>query len=114
MLAQPQKIEHFGWSYAEAKNRYVDELHLSDPDHNPTSSKLLLERSVAKESELCSAGVEQSSIEETHAKQFEFRRIWCTIIQKKLFLLKKGSGMSCFLANISEDILLKPNSQNWS
>ena len=34
------------------KNRYVDELHLRDPGHNPTSSELLLERSIAKESDL--------------------------------------------------------------
>ena len=31
-------------------------------------------------------------------------------IQKKLFLLKKGSGMTFLLVNISEDILLKPQS----
>ena len=41
--------------------------------HNSTSSELLLERSVAKESEPCSAEMEQSSIEETHAKQFEIQ-----------------------------------------
>ena len=51
----------------------MDELHLSDPDHNPTSSKLLVERSVAKESEPCSTEMEQSSIEETHEKQFEIQ-----------------------------------------
>ena len=28
-------------------NRYVDELHLKDPGHNPTSSELLMEMSVA-------------------------------------------------------------------
>ena len=53
------------------KNSYVDELHLNDPDHNPASSVLLLERSVATESEPCSTEMEQSSIEETHTKQFE-------------------------------------------
>ena len=36
----------------QGKNRCVDELHLRDPENNPTSSELLLERSVAKESEL--------------------------------------------------------------
>ena len=51
----------------------VEQLHLNDPDHNPTSSAVLLERSVAKESEPCSTEVEQSSIEETHAKQFEIQ-----------------------------------------
>ena len=34
------------------KNGNVEELHLNDPDHNPTSSELLLERSVAREREL--------------------------------------------------------------
>ena len=52
-------------------NRYVDEIHLRDPGHNPTSSELLLERFIAKESELCSTEIEQSRIEETHATQFE-------------------------------------------
>ena len=33
-------------------DRFVDELHLRDPGHNPTSNALLLERSIAKESEL--------------------------------------------------------------
>ena len=32
------------------KNRFVDELHLRDPGHNPTSGELHLERSIAKES----------------------------------------------------------------
>ena len=53
------------------KNRHVDELHLRDPGHNPTSSELLLERCIAKENELCSTELEQSRIEETHATQFE-------------------------------------------
>ena len=53
------------------KNRYVDELHLRDPGHNPTSSELLMESSTAQESEPCSAEMEQSRIEETHATQFE-------------------------------------------
>ena len=38
-----------------------------------TSSELLLERSVAKESEPCFTEMEQSSIEETHATQFEIQ-----------------------------------------
>ena len=49
-----------------AKNRYVDELHLKDPGHNPTSSEL-----IAKERKDCSTKMEQSRIEETHASQFE-------------------------------------------
>ena len=44
-------------------NRHVDELHLRDPGHNPTSTELPLERSIAKESELC--------FTETHANQFD-------------------------------------------
>ena len=60
------------------KNRYVEELHLNDPDHNPTSSELLehieLERSVAKEREPGSTKMEPPwSIEETHGKQLKFQ-----------------------------------------
>ena len=56
------------------KNRFVEELHLNDPDHNPTSSDLLLERSVAKERELGSTKMEpSSSTEETHAKQLKIQ-----------------------------------------
>ena len=51
----------------------MEELHLNDSDHNPTSSESLLEGSIAKESELCSAEKEQSTIEEIHAKQFEIQ-----------------------------------------
>ena len=58
----------------------MDELHPNNPDHNPISSELLLERSVAKESEPCSTEMEQSSIEETHAKQFEIQTnpVYCS------------------------------------
>ena len=58
----------------------MDELHPNDPDHNPISSELLLERSVAKESELCSTEMKQSSFEETHAKQFEIQTnpVYCS------------------------------------
>ena len=49
----------------------MDELHLKDPEHNPTSSEFLLERSDAKENEPCSTEMGQSSIVETHATQFE-------------------------------------------
>ena len=47
------------------------ELHLRDPGDNPTSTELLLERSIAKESEPFSTEMEQSRTEETHATQFE-------------------------------------------
>ena len=56
------------------KYRYVEELHLNDPDNNPTSYELLLERCVAKGRELGSTDVEPSwSIEETHAKQLKIQ-----------------------------------------
>ena len=55
------------------KNRYVDESHLRDPGHNPTCSEFLLDRSITKESEPCSTKMKQSSIEETHATQFEIQ-----------------------------------------
>ena len=59
------------------KNRYV-ELHLNDPDHNPTSSELLeqkgLERSLAQGRELGSTKTELSrGIGETHAKQLKIQ-----------------------------------------
>ena len=73
-LPQQRKIEPTGWWHAEGKTRYVEELHLNDPDHNPTSSELLLERSVAKEREPGSTKMEpSSSIEETHAKQLKIQ-----------------------------------------
>ena len=56
----------------------MEELHLNDPDHNPTSSELLelvgLERSAAKEREPGSTNMAPScGIEETHAEQFEIQ-----------------------------------------
>ena len=58
-----------------SKNRYVDELHLNDPDHNPTISKLLLERFVAQESELCSTKMEQTHIGETLRRSSKLLRV---------------------------------------
>ena len=55
------------------KNCFVDELHLRNPGHNPTSFELLLERSIAKESEFCCTEMEQFRIEETHATLFEIQ-----------------------------------------
>ena len=62
------------WVICRGINRHVEELHLNDPDHNPTSSELLehieLERCVAKEREPGSTKMVPSwCIEETHAKQ---------------------------------------------
>ena len=60
-----RQIEIPGWVVVcRWKNRFVDELHLRDPGHNPTSNELLLERSIEKESESCSSELEQSRIEE--------------------------------------------------
>ena len=67
------------------KNRYVN-----DPDHNPTSSELLLEKSVAKERERGSAKMEpSSSIEETHAKQFEIQTNPVYNSLEEVFLLRR-------------------------
>ena len=62
------------------KNRHVNKLHLNDPDHSPARSELLLERPFAKESEPCSTEMEQSSIEETLAKQFKIQTkpVYCS------------------------------------
>ena len=56
----------------------MEELHLNDPDHDPTKSELLehigLGRSVAKERERGSTEMEPSwSIEQTHAKQLKIQ-----------------------------------------
>ena len=52
----------------------MEEVHLNDPDHNPTNSELLLERSLAKEIEIGSTKMEpSSSIEKTHAKQLQIQ-----------------------------------------
>ena len=68
----------------------MNELHLNDPDHNPTSSELLLERSVAKESEPCSTKMEQSSIEENscEAVRNSDESSVQLITQKKVFPLE--------------------------
>ena len=42
--------------------------YLTKIQAHPTSKELLLERSIAKESELCATELEQSRIEETHAQ----------------------------------------------
>ena len=40
-----------------------------EPGHHPTSKELLMERSIAKEREPCATELEESRIEETHARQ---------------------------------------------
>ena len=98
------------------KNCYVEELHLNDPDHNPKSSELLLERSVAKEKRtqfnknggiIEHGGNSCETVENSDESNVQ-------LFRRKLFLLKKGSGMTFLPVNISEDILLKPESQNCS
>ena len=68
-----------------------------DPGHNPTSSQLLLERFVAKESELCSTEMEQSNIEETHAKQFGIQTSHM-YYSKEVILIeeRKWNGISAY------------------
>ena len=46
--------------------------------------------------------------------RWKLRRIQWTLILKKFFLLKKGSGMTFLPIKISKDITLKPKSQNGS
>ena len=46
-------------------------------------------------------------------RRLKFRRIQCTI-QKKLFLLDKGSGMTFLPAHLSKETLFQLKSQNWS
>ena len=43
-------------------------MHIPDTRHNLTSSELLSEQAIAKEGELCSAEMKQSSTEKTSAK----------------------------------------------
>ena len=57
----------------------MDELHLN----------VLLERSVEKESEPCSTEMEQSSIEEIHAKQFETQTFPVYIYSEVVILIEE-------------------------
>ena len=59
-----------------------------DPRHNPTS-KLLLGRSIAKESEPCATELEQSRIEETHAQESKIPANPVTIRKKKILVGKE-------------------------
>ena len=51
------------------KNRFVAVLPHREPGPHPTSKELLMERSIAKEREPFATELEQSRIEETHARQ---------------------------------------------
>ena len=97
------------------KNRLEDEVHLNDPDHNPTISKLLLERFLARESEPCSTEMEterSSPISVKHIRcSSKFRRVWCTTVQKNIATEPRmWNDISFLLVNNSEEILLKPKS----
>ena len=73
----------------------MEELHLNDPDHTPTSSELLehagLERSVAKERELGSTKMEPSIMEHRGNSCEAVENSGESSVQlfKKLFLLKE-------------------------
>ena len=58
------------------KNRYVDELHFRDPGHNPTSSELLLERSIAK-------GIEPCSTDRGDPQQAEIKKLVMKKVRQK-------------------------------
>ena len=102
------------------KSRYV-ELHLNDPDHNPTCSELLepkgLERPVARGRELGSTKMELSRcIGETHAKQLRIQTNPVDNHSEEVILTEEGKWddiLACHV-NTSEDILLKPKFHNWS
>ena len=92
-------------------NRYVDELHLKDPGHNPTSSEFPLERSDAKESEPCSSEINNLASWKLMRRSSTFRRIQCTI-QKKLFSLEIASGMIFLPVSFSEETPLQAEISN--
>ena len=90
------------------KNRFVDELHLRDPGHNPTSSELFLERSIAS-----LQSWSNPASWKLMRRGWKFRHTGCTI-QKKLFLLDRGSGMTFLPTNLPKETVFQPKSQNWS
>ena len=91
------------WVVCRGKKRYVEELRLNDPGHNPTSSELLehkgMERSVAKENLVRQRWSHHGASRKPMRSSWKFRRIQCTILQKMLLLLKKGSGLTLMLVN---------------
>ena len=91
----------------------MDELHVRDPGHNPTSLEFLLNRSIAKESEPCSTKMKQSSIEETHATQFEIQTnpLYCS---KDVLLVEERKWNDILAYKFFNRRLFKPKSQNWS
>ena len=66
----PNNPERTSWVViCKGKSLFVNELHVPDPGRNLTSSELLSEQAIAKEGELCSSEMEQST-EETRARPF--------------------------------------------
>ena len=57
-----KKSNPLGVVICRGKTRFVDELLHRDQGHNPTSSELLLERSIAKESEPCATELETQDV----------------------------------------------------
>ena len=95
-IPTPTTKERTSWVLkSRGKNRYVKELHFNHPDHNPTSSELQEKEKLVQQrwSNRASRKLMRSST--------KHRQIPCTIVQKKFFLLKKGSGMTFLPANIS-------------
>ena len=93
-------------------SQFVNELHIPDPGHNLTSSELLKEQAIAKESELCSAGPKPSSTEETRVRPFRTpadpvcctkeiipmkERKWKDILACRSF---KGYSLSASISNL--------------
>ena len=69
---------------------------------------MVLERSIAKESEPCSTVMEQSRIEETHATQEPAYQ------PKEVVLVRVGSGTTFLPTSQPKETLFKPNVSNWS
>ena len=68
-IQSPNIPDRLSWVLTcRGKNRFVNGLHVTDPGHDPTSPEQLLERSIAKESELCFTELEQSRIGAIRAK----------------------------------------------
>ena len=91
----------------------MDELLHRDIGYKPTSKELLLESSIAKESELCATELEQSRIEETHAQQSKnpANPVYYTEEEIPVGERKWNDILAC--RSLDGD-LFQPKSQNWS
>ena len=86
--------------------------YISKIQDSPTSSELLLE-TVTVKSEPCSSEMEQSSIEETHATQFE-NQTNAVYYSREIFPIEENPWKTFQPTIISKETLFKPKSQNWS